>query len=283
MLAIAVLCSLPSASLAKDTIKMLKPLLAIDKRVKHKEEVIIRALELTNPEYGPYEFLTVNVDMTPGRALAATKSGKIINLFIAPHNAIWNESTIPIKVPIRKGLLSYRLLLVNKHNLHKFKNVQNIEDLKHLTAGLQSDWLITEIFKDLGYKVAISHNFEGLFQMLEMGRFDYFPRTIYEIYDELARRQADLPNVVIEPNLALYTPMETYVYVSKSAPRIAKRMHDGLTELLTSGELKQILDKYYGEDINKASLKGRRIITIENPYFEQGKTLDERYIRHNVH
>jgi ABC-type amino acid transport substrate-binding protein len=261
---------------------MLKPLLDLDKRAKHKEEVIIRALELTVPDFGSFDFKTVNVDMTPGRALSATKSGEIINLFIAAHNEIWIEGTIPIRIPIRQGLLSYRLLLVHKQSLDKFANVENIDDLKRLTAGVQSDWLITDIFKKLGFKLSINHHFEGLFHMLDKGRFDYFPRTVYEIYDELDRRKSRLQNVVIEPNLALYTPMETYVYVSPNAPRIAKRMNAGLSILLISGELKLILEKYYGEYIIKANLNKRKIIYVENPYLKSGQGVDEKYIWHDT-
>jgi hypothetical protein len=269
-------------SRANDTIKMLKPILGADKRADHKDEVITRALELTVSEFGPFNFETVNVDMTPGRALSATKSGELINLFIAAHSKIWDEGTIPIKIPIRQGLLSYRLLLVNKQDLHKFKNVKNMDDLKQLTAGLQGNWVTTKIFKELGLGLEIGHNFEGLFQMLDRGRFDYFPRAIYEIYDELTSRKSELPNVVIEPTLALYLPMMTYVYVSPNAPRIAKRMESGLSKLLASGEMKQILEKYYGEDILRADLKNRKIIKIENTDMKADEDMDEKYILHNT-
>ena len=269
-------------SRAIDTIKMLKPILAADKRADHKDEVITRALELTVSEFGPFNFETVNVDMTPGRALSATKSGKLINLFIAPHNETWDEGTIPIKIPIRQGLLSYRLLLVNKRNLHKFRNVEDMDDLKKLTAGLQGHWVTTKIFKNLGFNLQIENNFEGLFYMLDRGRFDYFPRAIYEIYDELHSRKSEVPNIVIEPTLALYLPMKSYVYVSPNAPRVAQRMESGLSKLLSSGEMKQILDKYYGEDIRRAGLNNRKIIKIKNTDMQIDEDMDEEYILHST-
>lgn len=267
-------------SKAIDTIKMLKPILAADKRAEHKDEVINRALELTVSEFGPFNFEKVNVDMTPGRALSETKTGQLINLFIAPHNEIWDEGTIPIKIPIRRGLLSYRLLLVNKNNLQKFKYVESMQELKQLTAGLQGHWVTAKIFKDLGFNVETANNFEGLFHMLDRGRFDYFPRAIYEIYDELNSRKSELPNLVIEPTLALYLPMKTFVYVSPKAPRVAKRMESGLSKLLESGEMAQILDKYYSEDIRRANLKNRRIIKIQNTDQKVDEEMNEEYLLH---
>jgi len=258
--------SFTGTSIAIDKVKMLKPLLGFDKRAKHKDEVIIRSLEVTVDEYGPFTFEAVDVDMTPSRALASMKTGSLINIFIAPDSEVWNESTIPIKIPIRQGLLSYRLLLVNKIDLPKYNKVKSFDDLKHLRAGLQNDWITTKIFKKLEMNVITAHNFEGLFLMLNKQRSDYIPRAIYEIYDELNTRKEKLSNVVVEPTLALYLPMFSFVYISPKEQRIASRIKSGLVKLTQTGELKEIFDKYYAKDIIKADLKNRRIIEIKNPY-----------------
>lgn len=258
---------LPSVH-ATDVVKMLKPILAFDKRAKHKDEVIISALDITIPEYGPYTYEAVNVNMTTSRALISMKTGEHINVFIAPSNEAWAENTIEIKVPVRQGLLSYRLLLVNKQDLPKYKNVKTFEDIKKLSAGLMADWSTTTLYSDLGMKVVNSHNFEGLFLMLNKQRFDYIPRAIYEVFDEYESRKDSLENVVIEPTLALYIPMATYAYVSPSEPRLAARIEAGLKKLVDSGKMKEILEKYYAEDIAKTNLKDRRIIEIENANFD---------------
>jgi hypothetical protein len=49
--------------------------------------------------------------------------------------------------------------------------------------------------------------------------------------------------VVIEPSLAIYLPMPTYVYVSPAKPRLAQRLEKGLKIMLKNGELHQILRK----------------------------------------
>jgi len=266
VLIIFLLFSFASKSNAIDKIKMLKPLLGFDKRAKHKDEVIIRSLEVTVDEYGPFTFEAVDVDMTPSRALASMKTGSLINIFIAPSSEVWNVSTIPIKIPIRQGLLSYRLLLVNKINLAKFEKVKDFDDLKHLRAGLQNDWITTNIFKKLEMNVVTAHTFEGLFLMLNKHRSDYIPRAIYEIYDELNTRKGKLNNVVVEPTIALHLPMFSFVYVSPKEQKIASRIKSGLLKLKETGELNDIFDKYYAKDIIKADLKNRRVIEIKNPF-----------------
>lgn len=261
---------------AVDTVKILKPLLGKDKRSKHKDEIILRALQVTEDEYGPYEFQTIDGDMSPGRALISMQEGKIINTFIAPSDKEWNANTTVIKIPVRQGLLSYRLLLVNKNSLDKFKQVNTLADLKNLTAGLHSDWVTTDVFNQLGMKVLTAHNYEGLFLMLSRNRFDYMPRAIYEVYDELNNRETKLKDVVVEPSIALYLPMVSYVYISPKEPRLAKRIEKGLRKLVSTGEIKTILHKYYEEDITRADLKNRKIIKIDNPEFNDQHIIDDK-------
>lgn len=247
---------------ALDTAKVLKPKVEMDKRELHKNEVIIRSLEITETEFGPFVIETTDVDMNPRRGLASIKDGKLINVGIVPHNKKWDESTIAIKVPVRQGLLSYRLLLVNQQDLFKFKDIKDINDLRKLTAGLQQNWSTTRTFRELEMNMITGHSFEGLFLMLKKQRFDYIPRAVYEIYDELNNRKALLDNIVVEPNLALYMPKPSYVYVSPKEPRLAKRIESGLTEMVKNGELKRIFNKYYAKDIAKANLAQRRLIHV---------------------
>lgn len=278
---IALTCFFTLQVNAIDNVKMLRPVLGEDKRAKHKDEVILRSLEVSTEKYGDFNFESINVDMTPSRALSSTKEGGLINIFIAPASKHWESETIPIKIPIRLGLLSYRLLLVNKHEVEKFSTINSLADLKKLTAGLQRDWVTTNVFKASNIKAVLGHNFEGLFLMLNKNRFDYIPRAIYEIFDELDNRQSQLQNVVIEPTLALYIPMGTYVYVSPEHPEIAERIEFGLRAMVESGELKRILFKYYQQNIIDADLKNRKIITINNPYYLDSNVLsnDELWLK----
>jgi len=104
------------------------------------------------------------------------------------------------------------------------------------------------------------------------------PRSIYEIYAELEERKDTLENVVVEPTIALNIPMLSYVYVSPSEPRIAKRIKSGLQKLLANGELKELLYKHYGDDIIRANLQGRKIFQIENNYYNHDDNEYNNYL-----
>lgn len=259
-----------------DIIKMTNGESSMDKRTMHKNEVIKRALEITIPSYGAYEFKFIETQMNHHRALPSTIKGTNNNVYVAPANDEWNKKTLPIKIPIRRGLLNYRLLLIHKADLSKFAKVNTLDDLKKLTAGLRNGWVTTDIFHKSGLKTIETRNFEGLFLSLDNHRFNYLPRAIYEIFDELHNRKHLLSNVIIEPTLAIHLPMPTYIYVSPTAPRIAERLEAGLRKMLKKGELKLLLNKYYADDIKRANLKARKIIKINNPYYDEKALLNDK-------
>lgn len=252
----------------------------LDKRSVHKTEVLIRSLELTIPEYGPYEIAIRINSMNRNRALAEMIKGEYINVYVSAATAEWDNNTIAIKIPIRRGLLNYRLLLIHEDDLDKFSQVKTLADLNELTAGLRTGWVTTDAFHNAGMQLQEVHNFEGLFPLLELHRFNYIPRAIYEIFDELEARKHFLKHVVIEPTLAIYLPSPTYVYVSSAEPRIAQRIEKGLRVMLENGELEQILNKYYEDDIQRGNLKARKIIKIDSTYPIEKSLLEDKTLWH---
>lgn len=247
-------------------------------KAAHNIDVIQRALEVTEPKYGPFILETVNLRMTSNREVRVVEEGDLINVTITPANQYWDKHLTPIKVPIRLGLLSYRLLLVNKVDLPKFEKIKTIEEIKQTTVGLLHSWKTTGIYKENKMMMVESHNYEGLFSMLNAHRFDYIPRAIYEIYDELEAQESILKDIVVEPTIALFIPTRTFVYVSPKNKRLLKRLESGLHQLLITGELKEILNKHYGSDITRANLKKRKIITIESAYYNQMGTIYDEYL-----
>jgi hypothetical protein len=248
-----------------DTVKFQRQQMSV-KKTSHNIKVIRRSLEITQPEYGSFKLEIVDVDMSAIRMRSATADGKIINTVIVPASEQWDKHNIPVRIPVRLGLLSYRILLVNEVDLPSFDKVTTLHELNNFTAGLVKGWTTTEIYKSNKMNFVATGHFNGMFQMLDKQRFDYIPRGIYEIYDELEERNTLLKSVVVEPSLALYIPTSSYVYVSPTQPRLAKRIELGLGKLMANGELKEILFEFYESDIKRANLAGRKILEVANTY-----------------
>lgn len=265
-----------AASFALDVVKLPQTQSELDVRFNYKNELLGRALTLTVEEYGEFEIQMIGTPMMRNRAQAALHTGTLINVYFSPASENLNKNTIPIKIPIRRGILSYRLLLIHQADIPLFAKVKTAEDLKKLTAGLQNEWITTAIMADAGFKIRRAQTYDGLFLMLENRRFHYIPRGIHEIYDELAVRKAVAPDVVVEPNLALYMIMPTYTYVSPAEPRLARRLEAGLTKMVENGDLEALFNRHYADDIAKAKLSGRTIIEINNPSFNDYSLLENK-------
>lgn len=269
----------PYQTFAIDTIKIKNQRFSENKS-QHNIAVIKRALELTEAEFGEFTLETVKIKMTSDREIKLVEKGEILNVTITPANALWDQTITPIRVPIRQGLLSYRLLVINKVDLPVYEKISTLEDLKQVKAGLLHGWKTIGIYKDNKMPMVKTNNYEGMFQMLNKGRFDYIPRASYEVFDELESQKELLVDIVVEPTIALLIPTLTYVYVSPTSPNIAKRLEKGLRRMSANGELKTLLNKYFGKDIEKANLGKRKIISLENNYLNHHVNLSDTTILH---
>lgn len=246
----------------------------IDVRDKYTSEIFDTALRMSSDKYGPYKFIRKNISLIDGSSFYQLSRGDVINVVMSPATPDKDHLAIPIRIPIRRGIINYRLLVVNQNKLDLFKKVTNKAKLKRLTAGMHSNSTTGEIMKVLGFKIVEGASYDGMFKQLSLNRFDYIPRGVHEAYDELELRKESINNLVIEPNIALYMPMPYYVYVSPKFPRLAERIEYGLEKMIEKRLIKKIFDQYYAEDIKRAKLSERTIIDIGNPFLSPKTPFD---------
>lgn len=267
------LCLLISLSIgevkALDEIKLNKHKKLFNVGGEYRDQVINRLLKITEKEFGPYRLTFSDVATTSERSFFQVKTGHKTNVFVAIPRYNWEDETLAVYIPFRRGILNYRLLAVNNNSIDNFKHVRSEADLKKLKAGVVKRWATTKILKEKGYHLHEADNLEGLYHMLSTNRIDYIPRGVGEIYTELFENieNVSLSNVTVLPDLALYMPVPYYIFVSQSAPNLHKRFSSGMQELVKTRELKHIFDEYYGDDVAKANLSKRHIIKVENLSF----------------
>ena len=267
--------ALPLTAWADSIVRVTEPHSRKDQRHLYNHAVLNAALEKTIDSHGTYR-VEFNLPATQRkRALVEMISGDKINVHIVATQPEWEEKTIAIRIPIVKGLLGYRLFLIKRQTLARFENLESIDQLKALQAGLRQQWTTTEAMQMLGFNIVTGIDYEGLFNMLDLGRFDYFPRGVNEIYGELENRQANFPDMMIEPRTALYIPQPTYIFVSPQHPQLAQRIEAGLQAMLDDGSLDRLFWQYHGESIEHANLAGRRIFTTENPLLHTQTPIDQ--------
>lgn len=234
-----------------------------DTRFNDLKEILKTALEKTIPEFGPYELQPSHSKMNGLRYLTELGKGREVNVVWSSTSEEKEKKFLPIRIPLRKGLLGYRISLIARDKQALIDQVKTLADLKKLSIGQGVGWDDVKLYEANGIKVTQA-KYGNLFRMSNYGRFDLFPRGINEIFSEFAVQSSENPQLVIEKNLLIYYPWPYYFFLNKQDAVLKNRIETGLRKMLKDGSFDAIFNKYHGKAIAQANLKGRRLIKINN-------------------
>lgn len=227
---------------------------------------LLRALQITKPEYGDYELIE-SAKMEQGRSLLELTKHKHAKLDLAVYAATAKreKQASVIRIPLLSGLMGYRLCLIDEKKQILFDGIENKQQLidKNISIGLHKDWPDTTILRANDIPVKTTYKKKLLFQQLSHGRFDCFSRGASEIYSEYIAYRSQ--GIVIENNLLLYYPLPLFFFVNKSRPLLAERIQLGLQRLTLSGEFDIIFEQYFSPIIVKLKLSDRSVLDLYNP------------------
>jgi len=247
---------------------------ANDVRFRDLLEVLRTALEKTTPEYGPFELRPFHDSMNEARYLFELKSGHSINIAWSSTSVEKEQEFLPIRVPLRKGLLGYRVALIAAGAQGKVDRVQTLDDLRHLTVGQGIGWGDVLVYQANGIRV-VTANYDNLFKMTALSRFDLFPRGVGEILAEYELFHKEVPNLAIENNLLLYYPWPYYFFFNKKDLALKSRIEAGLRLMLHDGSFDQLFKRYNSKAIELIKLRQRRIIHLQNPLLPKETPLSD--------
>lgn len=272
---------LPALTTAEDAVLILKyprPQSENDTRHIYRIKLLELALKKTSEESGPFKIEYNPERMSQSRAIVMIKNNSGIDVIALPTSIQRESELLPVRLPILKGLLGYRIFIIRSEDRDKFNRIKRYNDLKKFSAGSGHDWLDTEILAYNRINVIKSSNYEGLFLMLRSGRFDYFPRGVNEAFDEIESRIANFKDLEVERSLALHYPFPVYFFLRKDNVNLAARIEKGLRISITDGSFKRLFDRYNGADIRKAAINKRNIIRLNNPLLPDKTPIKEKYL-----
>ena len=236
-----------------------------DSRYNDILEILKMALDKTVAEYGPYTLKPSKSRMNEARYLAELLNpGGMVNVGWSGTSVQKEKVYGVVRIPLRKGLLGYRVALIARSRQADIDKIRNPGDLRKVSIGQGIGWGDVAIYEANGIKVHTA-GYESLFKMVAANRIDLFPRGINEVFPEYAARHNAIPNLAVEKNLLIYYPWPYYFFFNKSDKSLAKRVETGLRKMIKDGSFNALFLKYNRASIRKANLKNRRIIRIVNP------------------
>ncbi|WP_323813952.1 diguanylate cyclase [Cellvibrio sp. NN19] len=233
--------------------------MADDKRGHYPIELLKLALAKSGQDYyaTPSKY-----NLSQWRTLRHLQLDKGIDVVWTLSSPEREEELLPIRIPIDRGLLGWRLLLITQDKTQAFAQLDTEAQLKALIAGQGHDWPDFPILRNNGYKVSPSSSYEGLFHMLIRGRIDYFPRSLTEIQPELDMH-ANMP-LAIAPNWVLHYPAPLYFFVRKDNVQLAAAIEQGLEVAIRDGSMRKLFTQHFASAIEQAQLQQRRVLHLQN-------------------
>jgi hypothetical protein len=240
-------------------------------------QLLALALEQTGVNYQlkPSENL-----LSKGKALSRLQDNREINIVWGMTNPQREKDLLPIRIPIFKGLIGWRLLLIRQDMAGRFKYIQELEHLVKLAPLQGRDWPDTKILQSNGFDVITEHTQSALMRMLGNAQGDFFPRSIIEIWEELAKSETQIP-IQIQPTLGIRYPAAIYFFVNKKSVPLASLIEKGLEKAIKNGEFEALFTEHYKPYIDKAQLENRTFYLLKNTFLPEKTPLDRKELWFN--
>ncbi|MEL4341847.1 pilus assembly protein PilM [Shewanella xiamenensis] len=212
----------------------------------------------------PYQVEQMSTQMNQKRNAEEALAGTV-DVFWSMTSKELEETMLPVRIPLFKGLLGNRLLIIRKSDEAKFANVKTLADFKQLTAGQNRYWPDASILEANGVPLVTSYQYTNLYPMLEGGRFDYLALGAQEIGDELASHPD--PALKIDSHILLQYRSPAYFFVSPKRPELAEAILAGLEHMISDGSFDEMFNRELKIEqlYRDAQFERRVIIRLDTP------------------
>ncbi len=209
--------------------------------------------------------------LTQGRALKALSNGDLINLNWSVTTREREQQLLPIRIPIYKGLIGWRVFYIRADEQGIFSQIKSTNDLRNFLAIQRFDWPDYKILLANELNVEGNIAFNKMHDAVISGLADYYPRSILEVIGESNNYKLQSRGLSIEHSLLLKYPSAHYFFVNPKDVALAKSIEKGFKMAIEDGSFASLFLRYYGENLKTLDLESRRVFVLENPYFHDSQ------------
>ena len=215
-----------------------------------------------NKAQTPYK-LNIKKSKKPAITLRRMLEAGTTDVIWATTSKNLEDKFIAVRIPLYKGLMGYRTLLIKPNAQPLFNDISTLADLNKVSLGQVHSWADTAILEKNELNVIKVTKHSSLFSKLKKGDFDAAPRAIHETIQEAREDDA----LAVEERLLLHYPQPMYLFVSAHKPELAHQLTYGLSKAIRDGSLDILF--YREENVKQAvaelQRKTRTLIELENP------------------
>lgn len=249
----------------------------LDPRAQYSTAVFTLALEKTRASFGDYR-VELSPVMNSARAVYVAKADDYPNFFLKASydQQLELDGLAYVPFPVDLGIVGYRVCFVSELIKEQVEAALSFDELKQFSHGQGVGWADVDILRDNGMQVIEISNYESLFQMVAMNRFDLFCRGASELFSEY-QSHSHITNLSYDTSMVIAYPLPRFFYTNKSNQKAIARLQAGLTMAYEDGSLQELWRRFYLPNVNFANLPMRKIYRLKNPKVE---SLDFNYQRY---
>ncbi|MCW8107762.1 transporter substrate-binding domain-containing protein [Alteromonas ponticola] len=268
-----ILCLLPITALSATwSLTYPRPIEEGDLRDEYPLALLTLALEKTGVKYS---LLPSERILLQGKALRQLKENREINVMWSMTDTQREKDLLPIRIPIGKGLIGWRVFLISKTAQARFNDVATVQDLISLDPVQGEDWPDTKILQANGFNVVTVKDHKRAFTAVTTNRADFFPRSVIEVLQEL-KTPAIAKELAVEEKLAIHYPTAFYFFVNKGNTTLARLIETGLQLAIEDGSFDALFLSSYEETLRQLDLDSRRVFHLDNPLLPELTPIDDK-------
>lgn len=250
----------------------------LDHRTTYPLSVLSLALEHTNVRYN---LIPTSKVILQGKAIKQLKANREINVIWSMTDKVREEELLPVRIPIYKGLIGWRVFLVKDKDKDLFSSFNSIEELRQYQPVQAYDWPDTKILQANGFEVVTSVDYRSMFEMVALERANFFPRSIVEVWTEV-NTPALSQGLTVEPYLAVRYPTAMYFFFNKKNKVLANLIETGLRRAIKSGRFDELFMQVHEQYLANANIENRIIFELENPVLPEATPVDDESLWYSV-
>lgn len=230
----------------------------VDRRIEYAAELLALCLAKSGR---PYRLELIDAMSTPRARGAAMR--REVDVVVMPNTTANTGGLLPIRLPLRRGLLGVRLLLSRAERATALMDVESLDALKRdFRLGYGSYWMDRDTMQRLGFRMVGVDSYTGLFDGLRAGRFDYLSRGVNELAIERADPRLAGRDLVVVPGIALFYPLDHYFWVHPRNPTLAADIDTGFRRALADGSYAALFVRFHAEAMRDIRMHERSVIHV---------------------
>ena len=198
------------------------------------------------------------------RMVQQVAKGELLDILMVSTTLEREKILLPIRIPIFKGLLGWRIGLVRGEDAEKFAEVKTLSDLRKIRMAQRHDWPDLHVLLANGIPADGASEKANLVAMLVKSRYDFYPRGVYEVWHE--QQEYGEEHLAVEPHLLLHYAYPSYFFVNRKNTQLAEVLRRGLEKAIADGSFDRLFLKHFGETLKRLHMNERTVIELTNPW-----------------